>query len=244
MFHLVLLRALVAKGQDKSLIALRGGCNLRFYFGSIRYSEDMDLDVTVMSRGTLKNKVERLLQSPIVAAPLKTRAIEVVETSSPKRTDTTQRWKIGLRIKGIGLPIRTKVEFSRREAMTGAAFEAVGGERLRPHGITPFLATHYTTHAAIAQKIQALAGRNEPQARDVFDLNLLLARPESRALALADPQKRSLARAIDQAMSISFDDYASKVVAYLDPGQAALFEERSSWDAMQEAIVSRLAAWR
>ena len=244
MFHLVLLRALVAKGEDKSLIALKGGCNLRFYFGSIRYSEDMDLDVTVMSGGTLKNKVERLLQSPLVAAPLKTRAIEIVETSSPKQTDTTQRWKIGLRIKGIDLAIRTKVEFSRREAMTGAAFEPVGGEALRPHGLTPFLATHYTTHAAIAQKILALAGRNEPQARDVFDLNLLLARPESHTLALADSQKRSLARAIDQAMSISFDDYASKVMAYLDPGQAALFEERSSWDAMQEAVVSRLAAWR
>ena len=42
MFHLVFLRALVAKGDDKALFALKGGCNLRFYFGSLRYSEDID----------------------------------------------------------------------------------------------------------------------------------------------------------------------------------------------------------
>ena len=44
------LRALVAKGDDKSLIALKGGCNLRFYFASIRYSEDIDFDVVVIRR--------------------------------------------------------------------------------------------------------------------------------------------------------------------------------------------------
>ncbi|MEO8905276.1 MAG: nucleotidyl transferase AbiEii/AbiGii toxin family protein [Polyangiaceae bacterium] len=69
-FHLVFLRALVAKGEEKSLIALKGGCNLRFYFGSIRYSEDMDFDVSVIAKGTLKNKVDRLLKSPIVLSPL------------------------------------------------------------------------------------------------------------------------------------------------------------------------------
>jgi hypothetical protein len=39
LFHLVFLRALVAKGEDKALVALKGGCNLRFFFGSVRYSE-------------------------------------------------------------------------------------------------------------------------------------------------------------------------------------------------------------
>ena len=244
MFHLVFLRALVAKGEDKSLISLKGGCNLRFYFGSIRYSEDIDLDVAVTSKETLRNKVERLLRSPLVTAPLKTRGLEIAEISSPKQTDTTQRWKLGLRIRGIELPARTKIEFSRRDAMVGAAFEAVDPDVLRPHGLTPFLATHYTTRAAVVQKIQALAGRAEPQARDVFDLNLLLARPEAHELELTDAEKRRLAQAIDHAMGISFDEYASKVVAYLDPSQAELYEDRSSWEAVQEAVVARLGAWR
>jgi hypothetical protein len=85
-FHLVFLRALVGKGQDKALVALKGGCNLRFYFGSVRYSEDIDFDVAVISKETLKNKVERLLQSPLVGAPLKTQGLIVQDVSAPKQT--------------------------------------------------------------------------------------------------------------------------------------------------------------
>ena len=244
LFHLVFLRALVSKGEDKALIALKGGCNLRFYFASIRYSEDIDLDVVVLSKSTLKNKVDRLLLSPLVVAPLAAKGVRVVETSAPKQTDTTQRWKAGLRVDGIELPIRTKIEFSRRGAIEGAAFEGTERAVLRPYGLTPFLATHYTTHAAIAQKIHALAGRSEPQARDVFDLNLLLARPDAEELRVNDAQRGWVPDAIERAMGVSFDDYASKVVAFLDPAQAGLFADRAAWDTMQGTVVERLEALR
>src|SRR5438874_698004 len=110
LFHLVFLRALVAKGEDKALIALKGGCNLRFYFGSVRYSEDIDFDVVVVAKGTLKNKVERLLASPLVGTPLKAQGVKIVETSAPKQADTTQRWKVGLEVAGLNVPVRTKIE--------------------------------------------------------------------------------------------------------------------------------------
>src|SRR5262245_5346720 len=110
-FHLIFLRALIAKGEDKALIALKGGCNLRFYFGSVRYSEDIDFDVVVIAKDTLRNKVERLLRSPLVITPLKTKGIEIGELSATKQTDTTQRWKIGLRVAGSSVALRTKVEF-------------------------------------------------------------------------------------------------------------------------------------
>ncbi len=244
LFHLVFLRALVAKGEDKGLIALEGGCNLRFFFGSVRYSEDMDLDVVVIAKETLKNKVDRLLASPIVSAPLKTHELTIVEVSAPKQTETTQRWKVGLRRRGDELPIRTKVEFSRRDDIEGTAFEATEREVLRPYGLTPVLATHYTTPYAIRQKIHALAARIEPQARDVFDLSLLLARSDAADFALDAPAKKWLEDAIENAMSISFDEYASKVVAYLEPSHAELYADRSAWDAMQEDVVVRLEALR
>lgn len=244
LFHLVFLRALVAKGEDKSLVVLKGGCNLRFYFGSIRYSEDMDLDVVVIARDTLKNKVDRLLRSPLVTAPLKAHGLTIVETSAPKQTDTTQRWKVGLAREGESLPIRTKVEFSRRDGIEGSKFEAAGREVLRPYGLTPVLATHYTTGAAIRQKVHALAARTEPQARDVFDLSLLLARSDAAEFALDDGAKKWLAEAIDHAMGISFDEYASKVVAFFEPAHTELYAERSAWEAMQEDVVARLEALR
>ena len=243
-FHLVFLRALVAKGEDKALISLRGDCNLRFFFGSVRYSEDIDLDVSVIAQDTLKNKVERLLRSPLITAPLRTKGIEITESTAPKQTQTTQRWKLGLRAAGISVPLRTKVEFSRREALGEAAFERIDAEVLRPYGLPPFLATHYTLPAAITQKIHALAERTEPQARDIFDLNLLFARPESLRLTLTASQKAWLPATIEHAFAMSFAEYRSQVVAYLDPEQAVLYSDRSAWDTMQEAVIARIEALR
>jgi predicted nucleotidyltransferase component of viral defense system len=243
LFHLVFLRGLVAKGEDKALFALKGGCNLRFYFGSVRYSEDIDLDARVIGRETLRNKVDRLLRAPIVTAPLRTKGIDVAEASAPKQTDTTQRWKVGLRIAGRD-PVRTKIEFSRRGAIAGARFEAADPDLLRRHGLTPFLAPHYGIRAAIAQKIHALAKRAEPQARDVFDLNLLFARPEAAAVTLDEQQKTWAPSAIESAMAISFDEHTARVVAYLDPDQAEPFADRAAWEAIQEAVVSRIEALR
>lgn len=241
-FHLVFLRALVAKGEDKALIALKGGCNLRFCFGSARYSEDMDCDVAVIAKGTLRNKVDRLLASPLVTTPLRSKGIELIEHSAPKQTDTTQRWKIGLRVAGTNAPVRTKVEFSRRAVIEGTTLAVLDSEVMRAYGLTPFAATHYTVGAAIAQKIQALAGRSEPQARDVFDLDLLLSRSDAAPLKLDASAKRGVADAIERALSISFDHYRSHVVAYLHSEQAELFASRAAWDAMQETVIARLQA--
>jgi hypothetical protein len=174
-----------------------------------------------------------------VLSPLRARGIELVDVTAPKQTETTQRWKAGLR--AAGLAARTKIEFSRRGPIEGAAFEVVHAEVLRAYAMTPFLATHYTTRAALAQKVQALAGRKDPQARDVFDVNLLIARPDG-AIALSAVERRSLAAAIDNALSVSFDDYTAQVVAYLDPAQIELFAGRPAWDAMQSAVVSWLEA--
>jgi predicted nucleotidyltransferase component of viral defense system len=244
LFHLVFLRALVARGEDKGLIALKGGCNLRFYFGSVRYSEDIDLDVAVIAKGTLKNRVDRLLRSPLVLSPLRTHGISLEDVSTPKQTETTQRWKVGLRISGAAIALRTKIEFSRRDAIDGAVFEATEREVLRPYGLTPTLVTHYGLDAAISQKIHALAGRAEPQARDVFDLNLLLARKDATSLSLDAIRRDWIPKAIDSALGISYDDYVSKVVAYLDPEQRELFIGRDAWEAMQNEVVSRLAEIR
>jgi len=244
MFHLVFLRALIAKGEDKALIALKGGCNLRFYFGSVRYSEDIDFDVSVIAKDTLKNKVERLLQSPLITAPLKTQGVEITAVTAPKQTPTTQRWKVGLRAASISVPLRTKLEFSRRNALGETAFARIEPELLRPYGLPPFLATHYTTSAAITQKIHALAERAEPQARDLFDLNLLFARPEAAKLALTAAQKPWLGAAIEHAFALSFDEYQAKVVAYLEPAHVELYADRGAWDTMQDAVIGYLEALR
>jgi hypothetical protein len=244
LFHLSLLRALGANVAVKSLIVLKGGANLRFFHGSPRYSEAIDFDVAVIAPGTLRNKLDRLLDAPALTAPLKAQGVEIVEKSAPKQTDTTQRWKVGLRVRDISIPVRTKVEFSRRHAIAETEFGRLDAEVLRGYRLPPFLATHYTPRAALAQKIHALSGRAEPQARDVFDLNLLLSLVGGKALTLSEPERARVASAIEHAMSIGFDAYRSKVVAYLDPSQAELYGGESVWDTMQSSVVEQLEALR
>lgn len=48
-FHLIFLRAITG-GPQKSHLVVKGGCNLRFFFGSVRYSQDLDLDVSVVAK--------------------------------------------------------------------------------------------------------------------------------------------------------------------------------------------------
>lgn len=52
-FHLLFLERLL-KIADPGLFVLKGGANLRYFFNSPRYSEDMDLDVLGGSVATLK----------------------------------------------------------------------------------------------------------------------------------------------------------------------------------------------
>ena len=72
----------------------------------------------------------------------------------------------------------------------------------------------------------------------------LLARPDAAALALDAVASKWLNDAIDRAMAISFDEYTSKVVAYLEPSHAEIYADRSAWNAMQEDVVARLEALR
>ncbi|MBI4028057.1 MAG: nucleotidyl transferase AbiEii/AbiGii toxin family protein [Verrucomicrobia bacterium] len=59
-FHLLFLR-LLAQQLPGNLWALKGGCNLRFFYPSLRYSEDLDFDVQTIARETLQSKIQKIL---------------------------------------------------------------------------------------------------------------------------------------------------------------------------------------
>src|SRR5258706_3915265 len=149
-FHLLFLRAFGAR-VDKALFALKGGCNLRFFLKSIRYSEDMDLDIHTMSVGTLQNNVRRLLEGPPFAQALQAQGIEIAKTSLPKQTATTQRWKLTLRVTESGAEVPTKIEFSRRGLDGEKAVESVDAGIIRTYRLYPVIVQHYSVHTAFAQ---------------------------------------------------------------------------------------------
>src|SRR3954467_6554210 len=128
-FHLHFV-PLLCSGPDKDRFTIKGGCNLRFFFESVRYSEVIDLDVERVPVHTLKEKVGKILEGPALRLPLKSRGISVGEVSAPKQTETTQRWKVGLTAGGRSLPLHQKIEFSRRKTAGGAKVEPVAASVL------------------------------------------------------------------------------------------------------------------
>ena len=69
-FHFCFLHRLL-KISDINLYVLKGGVNLRFFFGSPRYSEDMDLDVVAGNVGTLKKNGYKILKDAAFLRSLK-----------------------------------------------------------------------------------------------------------------------------------------------------------------------------
>lgn len=243
LFHLVFVRALFANLKDKRLLAIKGGINLRLFFQSVRFSEDLDLDVMTMSKAALENRVDRLLASPTVISPLKARGIIIQDISKPKQTETVQRWKLEVASTSTSIRDRTKIEFSRRATVEAAMLEPVDAQIASTYQIPVFLANHYRCADAVRQKIHALAERAATQPRDVFDLHVLFARTDApkkldeEAAAWIDP-------AVANASDLTYDQYVALVVAYLDPEQAEIFSSRETWEAMQIDVIERLEALR
>jgi Nucleotidyl transferase AbiEii toxin, Type IV TA system len=238
LFHLHFVR-LLCSGPSKGSFAIKGGCNLRFFFESVRYSEDVDVDVSGLPVHALKERVSGILSGPALSMPLRSRGIAVTSVSAPKQTETTQRWKIGLSVEGHAIPLHTKIEFSRRPTMDESKVEPIVASVLAEHQLMPFLAPHYRLPAALRQKVGALAGRSVVQARDVFDLAVLFAKSGSNGEAL-QPIRPVLGKAIERAMDVSYDEFKSQVVSYLQPEHVDTYGSREAWDALQMQVVDAL----
>jgi predicted nucleotidyltransferase component of viral defense system len=238
-FHLLFLRAFGAR-VDKAIFALKGGCNLRFFHRSIRYSEDMDLDIRTMAPGTLRSNVDAVLAADAFRHALRAQQLSIETVTAAKQTSTTQRWKFALRVGEQRTAVPTKIEFSRRSFDAGTSIAQVEGELIRRYRLYPAIVQHYDVAAAFAQKVAALAQRSETQARDVFDLDLLLNAGGAPVLEAA--QRKLLPAAIDRAMTIGFDDFRGQVAAYLEPEHQADFADAQVWETLQERVVDALRA--
>lgn len=239
-FHLNVLRLLMA-GRDKGNLVVKGGCNLRFFFGSIRYSEDLDLDVRRAPQGALKERIDAVLGSKVLRESLAVGGLSIVRTTAPKQTPTTQRWKVALVRRASEVEIGTKIECSRRAGDGESALESVNGRILDQHQMMPVVATHYLLPAAIRQKVGALVGRREVQARDVFDLSVLFAKAGGDLRDYHDLAPR-MSAAVARTWELSYADFRGQVVAYLEPEHADGFSSEASWEAMQLQVVSALEA--
>ena len=201
----------------------------------------MELDVQKIVREKLEETVSDLLDSTPFRDILRVRGIAIERWSAPKQTETTQRWKLGLAVPDSDVLRHTKLEFSRRGMKRGAVFEALDPEVIRVHQLTPIMANHYDAHAAYEQKVEALITRTATQARDIFDLNLLLNSGVDRRISNRALSAR-LAEAESNAMSVTFDVFKAQVLSYLDPEHQAQYDSEPVWEDAVLRVVDALSS--
>lgn len=243
-FHLLFLERLFAASLPSQFV-LKGGVNLRFFFASPRYSEDMDLDVVAGSVETLKKNGFKILEDASLGRAMQAFGVTSIRVNDPtkaKQTETTQRFRVRL-VTTAGIELPTKVEFSRRPRKDEytLATEKIPGERTRPYGRLGFACPHYDGRSAALQKARALPGRETPQCRDVFDLFVLsLGGHATRALldeGLSE-EERADARAVVDALE--YDAYEGQVVEFLEPDARAQYGTSEAWDEMRVKVLELL----
>lgn len=235
-FHLAFLQVLQAR-LDQGLYVLKGGANLRYFFESARYSEDIDLDAGGIEVWALGERVDGILTSPVLGRLLRSGSLGVVSFTKPKQTETTQRWKVALAAGGQADPIRTKIEFSRRNGDSRFELEAIPASIVAPYALRAPSLQHYLGDSAVEQKIEALAGRSETQARDVFDLDLLLRRQPPFAISAGAPVCEAAAA---RALELPYDAFRDQVLPFLDVEVAELYLGEAAWQQIQGYVVERL----
>lgn len=248
--HILLLRRL-ADAVPTGALVLKGGVNLRLFFGSPRSSEDCDLDLDRHAREAYVSAVHDTLTGAWLRSRLAALGVERLDYAGrpAKNTETTVRFKLGVVGHG-GVRLPTRVEASLRGV---EPIDEPVRERVEGRMTAPFLApadgaleiTHYPRQAAVRQKLRALAARALPQARDVFDLWVLTAGDPAavdlsalrRGLSTAE-----LEEAGRRALDIDQAQFRDQVVEFLSDDHQRALDSRQEWERRQLFVAELIEA--
>lgn len=241
LFHLHTLRQLAARLALRPY-AVKGGICLRFFHRSPRLSEDMDIDVSPrLPVRTLRHTVDQLLGGPAIIAGLRPRGIVGLQFSTPKQTETTQRWKILLTLAG-GATLSTRLEFSRRATEIDAERSTPTPEILEMAFLPPFVAAHYGPTEMAAQKIRALGSPSRVAARDLFDLHHLYSQsPGTSFQKIGDLTSEEFEKALEKVKCFSLRDFREQVLPFLPEDLENLYGDPAGFQMMKERVEQHLA---
>lgn len=236
LFHIAFLTVLPTRLHLKRYV-LKGGANLRYFFDSNRYSEDIDLDTTGVEQWQLEEKVDGVLESGAMKAVLRASDLEVGDFTKPKQSETTQRWKVPIIARGHRDPVRTKIEFSNRNGENRYQLGTVPSRIVESYALRAPSVQHYTGNAPQEQKILALGARPETQARDVFDLDLLF---HQRPLPAGSVDAEVLEKALEAALELPFAAFRDQVLPFLEPEVVGLYDSEKAWDEIKSFVAEKL----
>jgi hypothetical protein len=240
--HVLLLREL-QEVKDARAVILKGGVNLRLFHGSPRYSEDMDLDGDPEARLAIRSTVRGIFDNREFARSLTRVGLRGVDPKEGpnKDTETTFRYKFHVLAPG-NQSYGTKVEVSFRPRNESDSHELAEPDPERVARYLPseehLIVQRYGRDAALRQKIEALAGRTRIEARDIFDIHMLLAAQDSREPALLDflaenIDSRTLSLAYERALELNYREYESLVVRFLENEAREEYRSPERWDVLR-----------
>jgi len=238
-FHLEFLKSLGSKVKAK-LYVLKGGVNLRFFYNSMRYSEDMDLDVQDIEVVVLKDKVMQILASMSFherLVPFGIKQVTPPNMNRAKQTETTLWFKIHL-LTRAGEDLFTKIEFSRRGFAGTIQVHTVADTILSQYKSAPVLVPHYDKHTAFLHKINAIAGRAVIQARDIFDLYVLSTQVERGKCNIQGVPEDTINTAKANIFSIGFEQFRDTVLSYISLEDQRVYDNKDAWDEVRIKVVA------
>ncbi|MDP2929808.1 MAG: nucleotidyl transferase AbiEii/AbiGii toxin family protein [Candidatus Omnitrophota bacterium] len=238
-FHLEFLRRLGHAVKSENY-TVKGGVNLRFFFKSFRYSEDMDIDVRGIGVIQLKETVMKMLNNSSFQENLKPFGIERIippNIIKAKQTETTQRFKVHL-ISSSGEDLFTKVEFSRRGFLGNPVVGMVEDSILRTYKLAPLLVPHYDGYSAVAQKFGALAARTVVQARDIFDLYILSSQHDIGGRRIDNIEPEIFQKAYERIFEVEFEQFRDTVVSYLSGEDQMVYNKPKSWEEIRLKVAN------
>jgi hypothetical protein len=246
--HVLVLHQL-ADAVPAGTLVLKGGVNLRLFFGSRRFSEDLDLDLAHGAHETFVSAVHATLTGARLRSRLSALGVERLDYAGrpAKNTDTTVRFKLGVVNRG-GIRLPTRIEASLRGgpeddfAVREVADDAIA-RRYLTAADGALEVCHYARAAAVRQKIQALASRTMPQARDVFDLWVLTG-GDAKTVDLAGLRRGLAAADLEEAgrraWAIGYEQFRGQVVEFLAAEDQLVFEDAREWERRQLFVAELL----
>src|ERR1700736_952063 len=183
------------RGPESSSLVLKGGAAMRVLTDSARYTMDLDFDhdphrSLASLQKTVQTAIERALQGS-----------GLVETSisESKQTDTVARWKISGRM-GAGEPLHLTVEVSRRHAPDPSHVLKIPVQ-IADRTLPRVYVNVYDEQSLADNKLAALLDDRRTAPRDIYDLELLLARgvcPSAAAVENLGGQTTLMKRVVDK----------------------------------------------
>jgi hypothetical protein len=102
------------------------------------------------------------------------------------------------------------------------------------------MANHYPAPIVWRQKIGAVLSRTTSQARDVFDLYLLLEAGLKSTATLTRDKKPDVVQIKETVLAVDFGQFKSQVVSYLEPDLQPQYDSEETWDAMRWRVIEAL----